>query len=491
MKKILNKFRIYVLVAFLGFSGWSCNSWLDLLPDNSQTSDMYWNTKEDVEAVVMSTYTSMQGCLEKLVQWGELRGDGLTPSTKITDDELAIVALQILPSNGVCKWNNFYKVIGNANAVIKYAPEVQEKDATFALELMNSYIAEARFMRALAYFYLVRTFGEVPLVTEPYVNDSEAFMKAKSPERAVLDQIIADAQFAAEKCKPGYGVEEQNKGRATMWAAQALLAEVCLWDEQYERALKACNVIIDSRQYELVSKDDWYTIFSKGLTKENIFDLTYVTKNQVTSNSLNSWFYSNARYVLSSHAQELFTEYSEDDYRGLGATYLEDRRIWKYSGTEVSLDGSKTRGSESYANWIFYRYADVLLMKAEALIMTGDFEGARDLVISIRERAGMSIQPPVPNNKRDGLEMVMDERLRELAGEGKRWFDILRVAKRHDYEYRDYLLDVVLAYTSAQDRAIYEAKLTDTRGYYLPIHKDEITANNGILVQNTYYADLE
>lgn len=491
MKKLFSKFRIYVLAAFLGFSGWSCNSWLDLLPDNSQTSDMYWNTKEDVEAVVMSTYTSMQGCLEKLVQWGELRGDGLTPSTKITDDELAIVALQILPSNGVCKWNNFYKVIGNANAVIKYAPEVQEKDATFALELMNSYIAEARFMRALAYFYLVRTFGEVPLVTEPYVNDSEAFMKAKSPERAVLDQIIADAQFAAEKCKPGYGVEEQNKGRATMWAAQALLAEVCLWDEQYERALKACNVIINSRQYELVSKDDWYTIFSKGLTKENIFDLTYVTKNQVTSNSLNSWFYSNARYVLSSHAQELFTEYSEDDYRGLGATYLEDRRIWKYSGTEVSLDGSKTRGSESYANWIFYRYADVLLMKAEALIMTGDFEGARDLVISIRERAGMSIQPPVPNNKRDGLEMVMDERLRELAGEGKRWFDILRVAKRHDYEYRDYLLDVVLAYTSAQDRAIYEAKLADTRGYYLPIHKDEITANNGILVQNTYYADLE
>lgn len=131
-------------------------------------------------------------------------------------------------------------------------------------------------------------------------------------------------------------------------------------------------------------------------------------------------------------------------------------------------------------------------MKAEALVMgEKDYSGAWELVKRIRERAGYSQHPGVPQGERDALEMVMDERQREFIAEGKRWFDILRMAKRNDYQYKDYLLDVILENVSAQLRPLYEAKLADVRGYYLPIHKDEIDANGGLLVQNPYYEDLE
>lgn len=492
MKKCFKKIKIYLAVLLLSLTGAGCNSWLDLLPENDQTSDMYWNTKEDVEAVVMSVYTQSRSCLEKFIQWGELRGDALALGAKATTEEQNIYELQILTTNSICKWKDFYSVIGNANAVIKYGPTVLEKDPTFAPEVMNSYVGEAKFMRALAYFYLVRTFGEVPLVLEPYVDDEKEFTQAKVSEEAVLNQIIADLKEAVTKCKPGYGDVAKNKGRATCWAAYTLLADVYLWAENYAGALEACNKVITSGQYDLVSKSDWYTLFNPGNSNEGIFELQWKSPISNNTNNLYNWFFGSA-VMLSYRSSSLFSEMAENDYRGVGATYLEDKRIWKYAGKEISLDGAATRASEDRnANWIFYRYADVLLMKAEALVMgEKDYSGAWELVKRIRERAGYSQHPGVPQGERDALEMVMDERQREFIAEGKRWFDILRMAKRNDYQYKDYLLDVILENVSAQLRPLYEAKLADVRGYYLPIHKDEIDANGGLLVQNPYYEDLE
>lgn len=290
MKKCFKKIKIYLAVLLLSLTGAGCNSWLDLLPENDQTSDMYWNTKEDVEAVVMSVYTQSRSCLEKFIQWGELRGDALALGAKATTEEQNIYELQILTTNSICKWKDFYSVIGNANAVIKYGPTVLEKDPTFAPEVMNSYVGEAKFMRALAYFYLVRTFGEVPLVLEPYVDDEKEFTQAKVSEEAVLNQIIADLKEAVTKCKPGYGDVAKNKGRATCWAAYTLLADVYLWAENYAGALEACNKVITSGQYDLVSKSDWYTLFNPGNSNEGIFELQWKSPISNNTNNLYNWF---------------------------------------------------------------------------------------------------------------------------------------------------------------------------------------------------------
>ena len=129
-------------------------------------------------------------------------------------------------------------------------------------------------------------------------------------------------------------------------------------------------------------------------------------------------------------------------------------------------------------------------MKAEALAMLGgpeNYQASVDLVNIIRRRAGYTTDLRAANNEYDALMMVIDERQREFIAEGKRWFDILRVAKRNNYAQKNYLIDKLLASVSAANRPIYESKLQDPNSYYLPIHENEIKNNTGILVQNPYY----
>ena len=494
MRKIVKNIVKYSWAGILCLGVFGCNNFLDILPENSQTSGMFWNNKEDVEGVVYSLYTGMQDCLEKYVEWGELRGDGLELSDKSTSDEKDIVDLQINSSNGICKWDPLYKVIGRANSIIKYAPSVLEKDPTFLPEVLNSYVAEAKFARALSYFYLVRTFGDVPLVLDPYVNDQVSFQKGKSSEREVLDQILEDLQSIVKTTKPGYGTVAQNKGRATKWAVYSLLADVCLWDEKYQDCIDACDQVLGN-SFVLETKNAWFDVFAVGNTSESIFELQWGVGNGGT-NSLPSWFYSSPRYVVSQTTLELFSKYREKDGRGEGVSYIaETNKVCKYIGVRSFSDAQRS-GNNLYSNWIFYRLPDIYLMKAEALIMRDNnvqaYSDALDLVKIVRERVGFTQHPPVPDNQLDALNMVLDERQCEFIAEGKRWFDILRVARRDNYKYKENLIELLLRNISAQYRPIYLQKLQDVRGYYLPIPKKEIEANgDGVLIQNPYYADTE
>lgn len=482
-----------LLGCFLFFLA-GCNSWLDLLPENQQTTDMYWKTKEDVEAVVTSGYIRMKSCLEKFVQWGELRGDGLqyVGSTAAEQD---VVELKMLTSNSVSNWYNIYRVIGSANAVIKYAPTVQTHDETFLTEVMNSYIAEATFQRSLCYFWLVKTFHEVPLVLEPYVDDSAPYAVAKSTEREILDQIIADLNGIVSQARPGYEVPEENKGRATRWAVYALLADIYLWDEQYGKCISACDEILNSGQLELLPAKNWFELYYPGNSKESIFELNYDQSTIASDkNDLFTWFYGDKpKYTISASTLDLL---NEDDIRGEGGSY-KGSNLWKYAGTERAILTSGTRGSdERDANWIFYRLPDILLMKAEALVLSANgnqqmFNDAIELVNTLRRRAEIKKDLDAPATSDECLQIVLNERQIEFVGEGKRWFDILRTAKRNHYEKRSYLVNILLNGLSAQDRLIYEAKLEDENSYFLPILQDEIDNSGGILVQNPYYNGLD
>lgn len=197
-------------------------------------------------------------------------------------------------------------------------------------------------------------------------------------------------------------------------------------------------------------------------------------------------------YIISDKSKELFTETLEKDIRGDNGSYMDvTGKVWKFGGTDYQNIGGSIRTYQDN-NWIFYRYADIRLMKAEALVMKGDLEGAKDIVQDeIRTRAGYTSQIDLPATEYDGLMMVMNERQREFIGEGKRWFDILRVAKRNNFQYKQYLLDVLLESVSAKDYAVWASKLSDVNSYYLPIYKTEIDNGKGILEQNPYYKDLD
>ena len=374
------------------------------------------------------------------------------------------------------------------------ADEVLPRDKTFTREACDAYVAEAKWVRALCYFYLVRTFRDVPYVTEPYLNDNQEFRVPKSDGMEVLKWLVADLRGCARDIPVAYEPGSwQNKGRATVWALYALLADMYLWLEDYDEAIAMCENIERSGLYVLLPAEEWYQLYYPGNSSESIMELQW-DGAQLQTNSLFAWFYNESNtnnYAISDTAIAKFNEIpGEVDQRGDGGSYIAaSSKVWKYAGTAPGGENLR-ESAQRDAHWIFYRLADVLLMKAEAYVMRGtpeDMALAYELVVRIRERAGYLQHPAMPENQSEAIDLVLDERLRELCFEGKRWFDLVRVAVRNQGEYKSKLVSLLLQNVAAKDRPLYEAKLQNTYGYYLPINEHDLSASGGVLVQNPYY----
>lgn len=486
-----------------------CNSWLDIEPEGVQTEGTFWQTKEEAEQVLFSSYLQLRTCMPLFFKWGEIKGDGIafgpahgSASDAVTEEERNMRMMDIRPSSSLVKWKDVYTAIGRANTVIYFVPTALKNDATFAPELATSYIAEAIFIRSLCYFYLVRTFRDVPLVLVPYADDSKDFATSTTDATEIIDVLIADLEAYKFKCKPGYEKEWQQKGRATSWACIALLADIYLWrghDGDYEKVVELCK-LFEKSPYMLMPREEWMKIYSPGNSAEGIFELQYRGGLSGQKNNLYDWFWgtTDARYVVSDVTREIFESNAtgDVDVRGYTSGYGEnsDGRLWKYVGTKNTEDKfTELRPSnDRSANWIFYRYADVLLMQAEALVMLNRIEDACTLLDqTVRKRAGYTEGVEIPASQLTALELVADERQREFVAEGKRWFDMLRIARRNDYQYRTYLVEHLLPNVPAKERQTWKIRLNDENSHYLPIHKDEIVAGRGVLKQNPFYENVD
>ena len=158
----------------------SCNDWLETLPPDGLVFDEYWQTKEEVEATVMGAYQGFAKIDERLFLYGELRADMIVEDENMIQDERLIKNGDIFPDNYMSDWTAFYEIINYCNNVLKYAPSVLEIDPTFTEFSMEAYRSEALVMRALAYFYLVRIFKDVPLVLEPSDNDNVSLFTSQT-----------------------------------------------------------------------------------------------------------------------------------------------------------------------------------------------------------------------------------------------------------------------------------------------------------------------
>lgn len=480
-----------VLLALLPAAG--CNKWLDVLPENQQVTDLYWQDKEEAEAVLGAAYVRFRGTLQHQLIWGEARGNGLALLGSVPASIFRLKQFEILPNNEWAQWSGFYEVINYANMVIKYAPEVVARDPSFSQPVMQSLLSEAYFLRGLCYFILVRNFREVPLITEPYMNDLYTFDVAKSAEAEIYQQIITDLETAIPASKEVWPQVWENKGRATKWAIYALLADVYLWTEQYEQAIAACDRVLQSGWVGLIdgvvnNRNHWFTMFSEGNSNESIFELQFDFVRQQT-NDMTQWFGTGPyTWIISPLMVEQFN-LSAEDIRGNGASYNSTTfRLWKYLGAEANTTVPRPNNDQ---NWILYRMADIYLMKAEALIMLGEshYAEALTLVNRIRQRAGISVPLGVGSSELEMLDIVLNERALEFLGEGKRWYDILRVAKRNQYQYKEYLISQVLLGVQGGSAPVIRSKLLNENSHYLPIHIDELLSNR-LLEQNPYYDNV-
>ncbi len=490
-----------VVTGSLVLASLSCQEWLNLYPENAQTSDQYWQTREDVEAVVAAGYVKLRGSVDQLFVWGEIRGNGVDIDRSTADNDIKAAEklrdMDILPTNSYAKWDKMYQVINMANSVLKYAPEVIERDASFTQSQMSSLQAEAMFQRALAYFYLVRTFREVPLILQPYVNDEQKFEVAKSPENVILDQVTADLKEALKSAKEFFSeVDYDNpvytKGRATRWAVHALLADIALWRGDYDACIESCDAILTSNRVGLIPGALWFTNFYPGNSNESIFEIQFDYSLGQT-NAFIRWFNTDNKYSYSQVTFRLFEETSGyGDVRGDGASITQKNyRVWKYLGLypDLTATAQRSTSTQNDQNYIIYRLADVYLMKAEALAMKGAYDEATALVGMVRLRAGIQETLTTPSSELEMLTLILDERGRELFAEGKRWFDLLRVARRDQYRYKDYFINEVIKVISLNKVAIVSSKLKNPDSHYLPVHQEELNANS-LLVQNPYYSNL-
>jgi len=481
------------------FSAASCNKWLDLKPSDGIIREDYWKTKEQVKAAVIGSYASLlddptgkdKSLPELFFLWGELRADMLAPSTGTLSEEFQIMNVNTVPSNTIVNWRPVYRTINYCNTVIDFAPDVLNTDKTFTQEALDSYVAEAKALRALMYFYLVRSFGDVPLKLKSTSSDEEIVTIAKSTQQEVLTQILKDLNEAEPKLLLTYGDVASDKGRITRYTANAIQADVYLWMDQYDEAITACNKVINSKRFGLLAPTTaWYnTVYRTGNSTEGLFEVQY------NAQKLNDFFavfgVSNKRFVAANRVMDQV--YTSDpingakDIRSDGVSVrAEDGVIWKYIGKN---DKDLIAPGDSYAHWFVYRFADVLLMKAEALAQKGQGADALDIVRTLRDNrnalAGTDNNPD-PANVNEVSLFILEERAREFMFEGKRWYDVLRYVKRNNYEHIDYLQDMISGIVPANMVRTAQTKMLDHNSHYFPIYEYELQTNKA-LVQNPFY----
>ncbi len=498
MLKNTNK-KFFILFLLLPF--FSCKKWLDLQPQDGITGAEFWKTKEQVQAAVFGFYSSLTGSAtgatslaESFFYWGELRADMVAATLATTPEQIDIINVNILPTNRIANWRGVYQTINYCNTVLDFAPGVLQKDPTFTQAALDKYIAEAKTIRAMMYFYLARTFGDVPLKIKSTSTDKEIEQIAKSTQEEVLTQILKDLNEAEPLIVTSYGDRASDKGRITKYTVNALLADVYLWMDNYDACITACNKITNSGNFGLIDGSTasvWYnTLYVNGNSNESIFEFQY---DRQRLNPFFGIFMTSGRRFLASPKvmDEIYTvdfiNPLNADIRADGAAVRStDQVIWKYIG----LSNTVARAAvESYAHWIAYRYADVLLMKAEALNQKGNGQEALDIVYQIRSRAralNATNTNPSATDKDAVADFILDERARELSFEGKRWFDLLRNAKRDNYRRLSILLNIIAGTVPPDRQQSAITKFRDKNSHYLPIFSTELETDK-LLVQNPFY----
>ena len=469
---------------------YSCEDSLRILPPDGRVKEEYWKSKEDVSATLMAAYKALAMNDEKFFYYGELRADMLEADVNLSNGLRDIMKSNIYPSNELTNWRSFYTVINYCNSVLKYSPEVKSIDGTFTDYKFDLFNAEAIFLRSLSYFYLVRAFKDVPFILYPYDTDAQNFFPEKTPGEVILDSIYNQLTRILPQIPEEHETEDKTRGRATRGAVHALLADIALWKFDYQACIDNVEFIEQSEIYGLVPGSDWFTIFSEGNTVEGIFELQFDSRLGQNNSLFDITTSTNNNLLASTYAAQVLSPVlSKEVIRGNGS--ITDKRvIWKYIGKEPDGISFRSGSDLKSCNWIVYRMADVLLMKAEALSQLGAYDEALSIVNEIRARAFLETYTTYQQNPAAFEDLIMDERARELAFEGKRWFDLLRMGTRNDFERKSKLIEVIIENVPATQKRVLATKLSNPYGWYLPIYDKELE-NNINLVQNPYYQIYE
>lgn len=442
MKKIL----ITALSLSLFIS--SCSSdFLEIPSETSLSTSTFYKTEKDLQQAVNAAYAPLRNLYNNTPgvnnsgAWlmGEMRSDNtryiFNPSYRATTDQESISDFTNQAANTIstAKYTTNYQIIARANQVLASVDGVD-----FDAASKNNIKGQAFFLRALAYFDLVQYFGKVPLHLIPVTTREEAALPL-SEEAAIYTQIISDASEAATLLPKK---ADQEAGRATSGAAKTLLGNVYAVQKNWPLAETVLKEVIDSNQYSLIL-GDYGLVFSVNNknNSESVFEVQY---KEGTEGYSNSFIYEmlpmpmSAAQVASitgaSSTQALSVEsfniptpdlvaaYETGDLRkdiSIGTATLADGKTYPYI---KKLLQPHTQAGITGTNWPVYRYAEVLLLYAEALNEQG--KNVSHYLNDVRHRAGLGDSPAT--DQANLRTAILAERRVELAFENKRWPDLVR-----------------------------------------------------------------
>ena len=500
MKKIFNLLSATFIVFGFLFSG--CDGILDKQPISQLSRDKFWKTPKDADIWIAGMYDGMQNNLKNnFYIWGEARSDNHQQAGTGTA-QLKFLTNTITADMSECNWNNLYRTISSANFAIKYIPTIPDvSQPQIAVQLGQAYT-----MRALMYFYAIRVWGPVPLITEPYEGlDGQQKFNERSDVLLVKAQILSDIDKALEN----FDLNTPSIYLLNRGSALALKTDVHMWFKEYAEALAASDQLIALKKYSLVTNPvDWKKMFIDPATStETIFNMYWDYLQDGGGNGLASFYGSGSNTPQYKVRQPLWDTL---------VTRATDARFWNLADTlDLYYRGGKIKVSyEAYnlnstmlcckfAPWDpaklnttynyvggytyppnnecqvhipIYRYSDIMLLRAEALNKVGRQTEAMDIVNAIRKRMGYlktitTANTPDQTSLEDAILM---ERQLELWGEGKRWYDLVRTDRVVK------IMDPII-----KGRGIAEG-FGDVRKILFPIHSSVFEANP-LIKQNEPY----
>lgn len=444
------KYFKLLVIASLIFTGCEAD-FLEENPVTSLSTQTFFESDEDFRQATNSIYRSLHttagvgdGGLGVGGYWAmsEMRSDNTTFQYNTVDISGRVLwnldNFLMETTNPIIEafWNSSYQGIGKANMVIK---ESEDKE----YENKAKYIAEAKFLRALYYSYLLNYFGNVPMVLEPATSYEEAFANNVQVEKQqIYELIISDLNEAKNNLPANYSAEE--RGKATSGAARTLLAKVLMELENYSEAAVELEAVLNSGEYMLI--DDYAEVFdiNNENNQEIIFSVQYIEGTYgLSSNYMYKFSPWSVEPDFLGHGQEiartgmnlpttdLINSFEDGDQRKsmIDLSYTEEETGY-YNGNIVPFhkkfwhEGHDVR-FQTGANFPLFRYPHVLLMLAECYLREGGGDPV-SLINQVRTRAGLQTTSSVT------LEDIIQERRVEFYGEADRWDVLVRTKKAHE-----------------------------------------------------------
>jgi hypothetical protein len=483
--------KIYILLAAGAmFTMAACKKELKENPYSILTNTNFYQNANDAQSALVGVFSQLQpqAYYQRTVYiMNDLSGDEMIPLLTQNQERIDMYKVQYTSSNiEINNWyTNSYKLISRANDVILNVPGITMDGPT-----KNNILGNAMFLRAMAYFDLVRSFGDVPLILKPITSATDPNLyPSRTASSAVYTQIISDLKYAEANCYTEDKITAANKGEVSSGAASAMLARVYLQrastafaaSDDNTNALAECNKVINGGLYKLMPNYsdvfNWTLKYFPAQT-EVIFAVQFGANNTSTTQNITVRMFSPAALggsgSFNANPYLLNSVYDKGDVRKTWnvsnnvAGVIVTPYIYKYR------DPQWVKGSNnSQMNWIVLRYADVLMMQSEAMnnINASDPNKFNGLNL-VRTRAGLGATQmlSLTNTPTSAafVDTLLRDRLRELCVEGHRRNDLIRLGQFASVE------QAVNGFTVSPNQ------------YLLPLPQTEIDANKN-LKQNPGY----